>query len=229
MRSACGRPDLRWRPTRAPDVDAGTHRSVPVRVSLLRDSFSGINSRFHLVGLYTLVDVFLMIVLSMAGDDPALGGVVVTVLILAWGVTFGILGLVYHAAAGREGRPSFPRYALSLFLPLFWLQLKLGVLTYGPAILVAWGYYKVTSPADVALETWMGRTLFWAEPFAALVVQILALYSTPMCILLRERNESGTPIRQGLRLLRACPQETVRLVGLIFIITVLVGTVHYLH
>jgi len=198
-------------------------------VSLLRDSAAGINARFHLVGLYTLVDLLISITLSLAGDDPAWGGPVVTVFLLAWGATFGILGLVYHAAAGREGRPSFTRYAVGLFLPLFWLQVKLFMLTYGPAVLAAWSYHRIDAPADQPLETWMPLALHRIEPIAGLAVLILALYGTPLSILYRERRQRGAPIRDGLRLLRARPAESVRLLGPVLLIALLAAVVHYRH
>jgi hypothetical protein len=198
-------------------------------VSLLRDSFAGVNARFHLVGLYTLIEVLLPIVVSLAGDDPSWSGAILAVFVLSWGVEFGILGLLYHAAAGHHGRPSFARYATHLFLPLFWLRIKLALLVYGPVFLAAWAYHGVAGPADVPFDEWLLRPFFYLEPLAGLAVLVLALYSTPICILQRERGRRGAPIRQGLQLLRACPNESLKLLGLIALIIVLAGIVHLLH
>ena len=38
-------------------------------VNLVRDSFSGINARFHLAGAYTVVELLLRITIAALGED----------------------------------------------------------------------------------------------------------------------------------------------------------------
>lgn len=197
-------------------------------MSLIRDSFAGINARFHLAGAYTLVVLLMSITLTVLSEEPEWFGLIMLTTMFASGIFFGILGITYHAAAGREGDPSFPRYAMTLFLPLVWLQIRLVFLTYSPIFVVLWGFHAATA-SQVPLEEWMATSRFWIEPFASLGILVLSLYSTPLCIYHREKEIRGAPIRQGLTFYRGSPHESWNLLALLGSIAVLGGTAHYMH
>lgn len=192
----------------------------------MRDAFAGINARFHLVGCYTLIDLLLRILLAQAGDDPEWGSFLFFGFVLAWGGAFGILGLIYHAASGRSGRPSFVHYAALLFLPLLWLQIKLGALVYTPLLLGTLAWHQVAAPAT-KVEDWLPMAVYWIGPLADTAVLLLTLYSTPIAILLRERGARGAPIRDGVRLFFERRAESLRLLALVAPIAALGAAVHY--
>jgi hypothetical protein len=197
-------------------------------ISLLRDSFAGINERFHLAGFYTLIVLLLRITVTVLGRDAEWFGLLMLTWVVAWGVVFGILGVTYHAAAGRQPAPSFARCAMFLFLPLVWLQLRLELLAYSPAVLGLWGVHSLAAPAQ-PLQEWMETARYWIDPLATLVILTLSLYAMPLCIYDRERGERGAPIRQGLRMYRESRAESRRLLPLVVAITVLGGIGQILH
>jgi hypothetical protein len=192
----------------------------------MRVSFAGINARFHLVGAYTLASLLMAMVVSYVGDDPNKAGLGIAAGILCAGVIFGIQGVAYHYAAGREGPPSFAHYAAILFLPLIWLQFKLVLLTNVPAIFGSFAWFRLTNP-EAPLEEWRSTTVFAIVPVVRLAFLILALHGTPICIRLRLHGERGAPIRQGLQVLRSRWHEGRWLVWLVLATAVLEGAAHY--
>jgi hypothetical protein len=210
------------------DGDAGATPPGITAAGLLRDSFAGINERFHLVGIYTLVVLLLRITVTVLGQDAEWFGLLMLAWVAAWGAVFGILGIAYHHAAGRRAPPSFARCALFLFVPLVWLQLRLELLAYAPALVGAWGVHGVAFPAR-PLQEWMATARYWIDPLATLVILLLSLYATPLCIYDREQGARGAPIRQGLRMYRESRAESRRLVPLIVAIAALGGIGQILH
>lgn len=170
----------------------------------LPDSFAGINARFHLAGIYTLSALLLQ--LAQRGDleDPAYAGFLAAGLVLFYACVFGVLGLVYQAASGGATRIHVLRWAGMIFLPMLWLSLKIIVLVYGLLTLAAYIYYHAAS-VGTPFEPWLTTVVFWTEPLVGLVVQVLALYSMPLCIRAREKGQRRAPIREGLRLFVAAP------------------------
>jgi hypothetical protein len=197
-------------------------------LSLLRDSFAGINARFHLAGLYTLIDLLLLILLAVAGDNTEWGGAVLAGLALAWGGTVAILGLVFHAASGQTTRPPLPTLVALLFLPLLWLQIRLRLIVYLPFLFGALGWHALIVPSET-LQAWLPRAVFFCAPPAEVVVSLLALFSTPITILRRERGTRGAPIREGVRLMLAEPRASARLLAVLVPAAVLGSVVHYLR
>ncbi|HET6277546.1 MAG TPA: hypothetical protein VFG08_02065 [Candidatus Polarisedimenticolia bacterium] len=197
-------------------------------MNLLRDSFAGINERFHLVGFYTLIVLLLRITVTVLGRDAEWFGLLMLSWVVAWGMVFGILGVAYHAAAGRRPAPSFARCATFLFLPLVWLQLRLELLAYSPAVLGLWGVHSLAAPAQ-PLQEWMETARYWIDPLATLVILALSLYAMPLCIYDREQGGRGAPIRQGLRMYRESRIESRRLLLLVVAIAVLGGVGQVLH
>jgi len=170
----------------------------------------------------------LRIVLALAGDDADWSGLLFLAFVVAWGGAFGILGMIFHAAAGRRDKPSFLHYAAILFLPLLWLQLKLGVLVYTPLLLGAWGWHAAFNPPQ-ALQDWLPTALYWTGPVAETVVLLLTLYSTPLAILLRERGARGAPIRDGVRMFGERRRESLQLLVLVAPTAILGAVAHFLQ
>lgn len=210
------------------DGNGGAARSAGRHVSLLRESFAGINARFHLAGIYTLVDLLVVITATVLGEDPEWVGLLMLTWVASLGIVFGIFGVVYHAAAGRQGKPVFVHYATFLFLPLAWLHLRLVLVVYAPALLGLWACYGVASPG-ANLEEWLANFSFWIQPFTMLAILILSLYSMPLCIHDRQQGRRGTPIRDGLRVYRESRAENRRLVALVLVIAALRTFAHFLH
>jgi hypothetical protein len=199
-------------------------------VSLLRESFAGINGRFHLAGLYTLAALLFTLVLDMAGPPDKIGeewsGLIFSLLIVFHAAVCGIYGSVYQAAAGRSQPLSFMGYAASLFLPFLWLFFKISIIVYGLASIAALGYHQLAGGA-APLERSLTTVFFWAGPLIALAIQTLSLYSVPLCIVSRERGERSAPIVEGWRFFRACPAESRRLMLILVLIAALGGAVQY--
>lgn len=211
---------------RPPNRNAGPPAPTTRVPNLMGDSFSGINARFHLVGAYTLASLLMAMVVTYVGEDPNKAGLGVAAGILCAGMMFGVQGVIYHYATGREGAPSFAHYAVTLFLPLIWLQVKLVFLTNFPAIFGSFAWFRLTNP-DATIEEWRSTTVFTIAPAVRLAFLILALYATPICIGLRLRGERGAPIRQGLQSLRSRWYEGRRLLWLVLVTAVLEGVAHY--
>jgi hypothetical protein len=187
---------------------------------LLRDSFAGLNARFHLVGIYTLLGLLLKITETLDLRAPELAGLALAVMFVFHGAVCGIRGLVYHAAAGRGEPPSFGLYATILFLPLFWLTLKIVVIVLGAAGAGA-AIYHAASGSPLSIEATVQAMSRWGEPITGFVTRLLWLYSIPICIEARLAGRWRTSIRDGLRPLRAFPSETRRLVTLLAVIAAL--------
>ena len=187
---------------------------------LLRYSFAGINARFHLVGAYALLGLLLMITETMDLDAPELAGLVLAVMVVFYGTVCGICGLVYHAATGRPEPPSFGLYASTLFLPLFWLTLKIAVIVLGLSGCAA-AIYHLASGSGGSIEETAKAMSFWGEPAIGLATRLLWLYSIPICIQARLRGEWRPHIHAGLRMLRAFPSESRRLVLLLVAVAAL--------
>jgi hypothetical protein len=192
----------------------------------LRESFAGINARFHLVGCYTLLELLLRFVAHWTLDDPDGPPIVLAAYPIFFTAICGILGLVYEAAAGRPGSHSAVGWALGLFLPMAWLWIKIYLVLYGVTALSAAGF-RLAGGGGVPFEKAFEQVLYWAAPFLGFGVQVLALYAAPLCVLSRTRGEWRPNIRDGLRLLRACPVDSRRLMLVLLMMLVLTGGLHY--
>lgn len=196
---------------------------------ILRESFAGINARFHLVGIYTLVDILVRILVSQATAHPdEWGAFIVPGLLLALGVTFGIVGVVVHAAAGKGERPSFLQVAGFLFLPLLWLQTKISLIAYGPAFAALLGWHSLFAAA-VPLETWVKMPAFHTEPIVETLSLLLFVYATPYAVRQRATGRRGAPIREGLALLFGRGAGGARLLVILLPAIGLSVTAHYLR
>lgn len=192
----------------------------------LRESFAGINARFHLVGFYTLVELFLRFVAHWSLDDPDGPLIILTAYPIYFTTVCGILGLVYESAARRPGSHTALGWALGLFLPMAWLWLKIYLVLLGVTAPAA-AVYQIAGGGGVPFEKGFQQILYWAAPFLGFGVQLLALYAAPLCVLSRTRGEWRPNIRDGLRLLRACPVESRRLTLILLMMLALVGGLHY--
>ena len=192
----------------------------------LRESFSGINARFHLVGLYTLVELFLRFVTHWSGDDPEGLPIIMAASLVFFTAYCGILGLVYESAAGRAGSNNAVGWAIGLFLPLAWLNIKLQLILFGVTALAA-SVTQLAGGAGAPFEKSLEQVIYWAGPILGFATQVLALYAAPLCILSRTRGEWRPNIREGLRLFRACPAESRRLLLLLLAMLALEGGLHF--
>jgi len=192
----------------------------------VRESLAGINARFHLVGLFTLIDLLLRILLALAGDNADWSGAVLAALVVAWAGTVAILAQVFHAASGRPDRPPLHALIALHFLSLLWLQIRLRFLVYLPFLLGTFGWHALLAPSD-PLETWVPRAVYLCAPLAETLVALLALYSTPIAILRRERGARGAPIREGVHLMLAERRVSARLLGLVLPAAALGAAVQY--
>ena len=199
---------------------------------MLRDSFAGINSRFHLVGFYTLSELLLYIVADLASrlreDDP-LGDTGVVIGLVLFCLTYcGVRGLAYHAATGRKEGPGFLRYSSALLLPFLWVGLKVAVLVGVPAVAAAAAYGSLGGPGiDPAKR--VTAFFFYASPFFSFAAQALALYAMPLSIVWRERGSPRHQIREGLRIARRLPGASLRLLVVLLLATLMEGAMWYLR
>lgn len=142
--------------------------------------------------------------------------------------SFGILGLVVHAAAGRGPQPPFVQVAALLFLPLLWLQLKIAFVTYGPMLAGLWTVHTLTAP-EVPLEKWVPAPAYWLEPIAEAATLILTVYATPFAVRQRVTGKRNPALREGLRLLVSRAEGGHRLLALL-LPGIAIGTAaHYLR
>jgi len=190
-------------------------------VTILRDSIRGIHARFYLVGVYALATLLLNIMGDVASrlqqDDLAgdLGLVAAFVLFLL--VYCGVRGLIYLAAAGRSGDGVGFRLSLALLLPFAWVGLKVMFLVVPPYV-AAWSAYTSfhgPSPASTGQPDLEFHR--WALPILELLARIFALYALPLAVVWWERGTPRAQIRQGLRLYRQFPGESLRLVLLLIL------------
>ena len=192
----------------------------------LRESFSAINTRFHLVGVYTLVELFLRFAVHWSGDDPTGLPLVLAAFLLFFATVCGILGMVYQSAAGRTESHTAVGWAIGLFLPLVWLSIKIDLIVYGMTALAAavyQGAWGAGAPFDKSFE----KVVYWAGPFLGFGTQALALYSTPLSVLSRTRGEWRPNIREGLKFFRSSPTESRRLLLVLLLMMVIGGALHY--
>lgn len=195
-------------------------------MSLLRAAFAGINSRFHLVGVYTLVSLLLPMALStVENGDEAWAPFVFMGLFVAWGVAYAIQGLAYHAATDPPGRqaPSPVRLGALLFPTLLWLQARLLFFCYFLPFLVALAV-RAAQIGAVPDETWAKQADFWVRVFAQGLLLLLTTAATPLAIRLREHGRRGRPIRDSLRFFMARRREAM-LILVLLLPAVTVGAV----
>ena len=187
-------------------------------MSLLRESFSAVNARFHLVGIYALVALLVRFAQHWTGDDPSGLPLMLGALLLYIAADSGIFGLLFQAAMAPREPLSFVRWSAALFFPIFWLLFKIGLLQTFLIALAATLHQAMTGDAlPASLET----VIYWGRPLFDLVTQVLALYSVPLCILSRVRREWRPAIRQGFGLYRARPSDSRRLLLVLLAVTLL--------
>jgi hypothetical protein len=211
----------------SPADDAAGPAGAPP-AGLLRQSFSAVNARFHLAGLYALLSLVFLISLALAGDRPEWTPVALAAMVTYWGVRSGVLGLVYQAASTRRATVPFQIYARVLFLPLVWLLLKVSVIVYGLAAFGITGYYQASGRA-IPENLLAAPAFFWGAPLFDLVTRVLLLYSQPICIRSREKGERGPHVRLGLAVLRADAAASRRLALLLLLIAGLNAALLYAH
>jgi hypothetical protein len=216
-----------------PPTSTGAEPSGPAQrsatLSLLAQSFAGINVRFHLVGIYTLLDLLVRIVAAQVDDSAEWAFLFVFVSVIALACTFGILGVVFAAAAGRSsGAPRFLEGAAVLFLPLFWLQIKISLLVWIPVALGTVGWHALFA-ADQPIETWAKAIVWWIAPAVDGATLLLTVYCTPVAIRSRERNSWGRPIRDGLALFRTRSREALAILVLVLLTAGVGAAMHYVE
>jgi len=192
----------------------------------LRESFSGINAHFHLVGIYTLVELFVRFAEHWSGEDAEGLPLILIAFLVFFMIVCGILGMVYESAAGRAGNHTAVGWAIGLFLPLAWLSIKIELLAYGITALAA-VLCQIAQGSGAPFDKSFEQVVYWAGPFLMFGTQILALYAQPLCVLARTRGEWRPNVREGLRLLRACPGESGRLLLVLLVMTALGGALHF--
>jgi hypothetical protein len=199
-------------------------------LELLRDSFAGINARFHLVGVSTLVSLLvpMSFMVMEGGDDWA--PLIFIGLFVAYGVSFAIQGLAYHAAADPPGRPrpSGLRLGLLLFPTLLWLQARLLLLCYILPFLVVLAAQAIRTGA-VPDENWAKQAEFWVRIFTQGVSLLLTTVTTPFAIRLREHGRRGRAIRDSLRFFLSRRRETAVILALILPAAILGAVIEVLR
>jgi hypothetical protein len=198
-------------------------------VKLVRDALAGIAARFHLVGLYALIDLLLRLANSMALHDDEWIGPFYFLSFVANGFIFAVFGLAYHAAVDdeRAPKPSPLHLGMLLFLPLFWLQLRLMFCVIAPIALGAWGWFAWRMPGASADE-WAKSTQYWFAPFAEALVLLMMLAATPVAIWLREHGRRGAPVRDGMRIFLRRWTAGLTVAGIVAPALVLDAVVHFL-
>ena len=190
----------------------------------LGESFSAVNARFHLAGIYALATLLVRFAQHWTGDDPAGLPLMFCSLVLFFAANSGIFGTLFQAAMTPRQPLSFLRWSAALFIPVFWLLFKVGLLQVWLIALVAVAHQAVSGqPLSESLQA----VTYWGRPVFELVARLLTLYSLPICILSRVRREVRPAIRQGIRFYRACPSESGRLVLLLLAITALEGSLNF--
>ena len=199
-------------------------------MSLLRESFAGINARFHLVGVTSLLGLLLPMALSAAGKREEWSPALVAGFFVASGIAFAIQGLVYHAATNdaRNLKPSGWHLGLQLFPTLLWLQVKLLVLCFVPLLVgaLAWQGARASGPPT---ETALREAEYWIAPFAETAILILTTVATPLAIWLREHGRRGRPIIDGVRFFAHRGRDTAVILALLLPAAIVGGTIDYLR
>jgi hypothetical protein len=181
------------------------------------------------VGLYTLLDLVVRIAFTEANTRPEeYGFLFVAAAFAALMASFGILGLVVHAAAGRGQGPPFPQVAALLFLPLLWLQLKIALLTYGPVVAGLLSFHALFA-RSVPFETWAPVAAYWIEPIAEAATLAMTVYATPFAVRQRVTGKRGAAVREGLRLMVSATEGGPRLLALLLPAIAIGTTAHYLR
>jgi hypothetical protein len=185
-------------------------------LQLLRDSFVGINARFHLVGVSTLVSLLVPMSFMVMGEADEWAPLVFMGLFVAYGVSFAIQGLTYHGAADPPGRPrpSGVRLGLLLFPTLLWLQARLLLLCYILPFLVVLAVQALRTGA-VPEENQAKQAEFWVRIFAQATSLLMTTLATPLAIRLREYGRRGRAIRDSLRFFLARRRETGLILALV--------------
>ena len=195
-------------------------------MSLLRTSFAGINSRFYLVGISTLLSLLLpMATATIKEGDEDWAPFVVLGLLVAWGIAYAIQGLTYHAATDAPGRqaPSAVRLGLFLYPTLLWLQLRLFLLCYVLPFLMTVAV-RATLTGTVPDEAWAKQADFWVRVFAQGLSLLLVTAATPLAIRMREQARRGRPIRDSLRFFLLRRREAM-LILLLLVPSAILGAV----
>lgn len=156
------------------------------------------------------------------------GAAIVPGLLIALAVSFGIMGVVVHAAAGKGERPPFVQVMALLFLPLLWLQTKISVLAYGPVFVGLWIWHSLAA-TTVPFETWVKLAAFHVEPLAETATLILTVYATPFAVRQRAGGRRGAPIREGIALLTGRAGGGARLLAFLAPAIALGAAAHYLR
>jgi hypothetical protein len=193
-------------------------------VTLLRESFSAVNARFHLVGFYTLVALLVRLAGHWTGDDPTGVPLMLGAMLLYVAADAGIFGVLFQAVLEPKQPLSFLQWTAGLFLPVFWLLFKIGLLQ---ALLIAVAASAHQALTGGALPDSFQRVLYWGSPFFDLTAQILALYGLPICILARVRRAWRPAIRHGLGMYRARPSESGLLLLLPLAATAIESVLHF--
>ena len=191
---------------------------------LLRDSFSAVNARFGLAGVFCLAMLTVRFAAHWTGDDPAGLPLMLVALFVYVALDCGVYGLLFQAAMNHRGPVSFVRWSAALFLPLLWLLFKIGLVQAWFIALAATVHHLISGePIAASLDAIM----YWGRPLFDLLSQVLTLYSVPLCALSRVRREWRPHVRQGLSLYRASPSDSLRIFMLLIFITAMESVVRY--
>jgi hypothetical protein len=198
-------------------------------LSLLARSFAGINVRFHLVGICTLLELVLRMITAQSDDSPEWAFLFIFIGMLYLVCTFAIQGVIFSAAAGRpSGARRFLEAAAVLFLPLLWLQIKISFLIWIPVLLGTVGWHELFA-ADQPIDTWAKGFVWWIAPAIDGVTLLLTVYCTPVAIRYRERNAWGRPIRDGLALFRLRTRAALAILVLVLLTAGIDAAMHYVE
>ena len=199
-------------------------------MSLLKESFAGINARFHLVGITTLLELLLPMAIAAAGKDEEWTPALVAGLFVTWGVGFAIQGLVYHAAVddARSLRPSGVHLGLRLFPTLLWLKVKMGLLCFVPLLTAALAWQVARTPGPLT-EAAIQQAGYWVNPVGQTAFMLLATAATPVAIWLREHGRRGQPIIDGVRFFVRRPRQAGRILALFLPAAIVYATTNYLR
>ena len=199
-------------------------------MSLLKESFAGINARFHLVGVSTLLSLLLPMAVSAAGKKEEWTPALFAGFFVAWAVAFAIQGLVYHAAVddARSVKPSGVHLGLQLFPTLLWLQVKLFFLCAVPLLTAALAWQEARTPGGLN-EAALRQADYWINPVAETAILLLTTAATPLAIWLKEHGRRGRPIVDGIRFFANRPRESARILALLLPAAIVGGAVDYLR
>lgn len=190
----------------------------------LGESFSAVNARFHLVGISVLAALLVRFAQHWTGDDPAGLPLMFGAFVVFIAVNSGVFGLLFQAAMTPRQPLPFLRWSAALFIPVFWLLFKVGLLQMWVIALVAVARQALSGePLSESLQA----VVYWGRPAFDLVQRVLTLYSLPVCILSRMRREARPAIRQGIQFFRACPSESRRLFLVLLASTCLDGGLNF--